>query len=214
MPLDFAILPLAFLASWRSPSYTSREFCTLRLSLVSHEDVAQDPDGSHRRGDVQPHEAGEADLLAARLDLHHVVLARQRELLAADGEVNVGQAGDPAAVDHVLPSHDGRAAEHLVDGGDLGGGAGDEAGAGVGDRLAAAVAERLAADFDGVHLELPVALLRHGRVGERGDEVVGVGAAEQQLDVRQTLPHIMCTRQVDRVNRTSPPTFASGSLLR
>ena len=44
--------------------------------------------------------------------------------------------GDPAAVDHVLPADDRGAAEHLVDPGDLGGGARDEAGARVGDGLA------------------------------------------------------------------------------
>ena len=58
-----------------------------------HEHVAQDPDGSHWRGDVQTHEAREADLLAARLDLHDVVLARRGELLAPDDKVDVGQAG-------------------------------------------------------------------------------------------------------------------------
>ena len=49
--------------------------------------------------------------------------------------------------------------------------------------LAAAVAEALAADLDGVHLELPVALLRHGHVGERGDIVGGVRATEKQLQL-------------------------------
>ena len=43
--------------------------------------------------------------------------------------------GNPGAVDHVLPADDRRAPEHLVDPGDLRGGAGDEAGAGVGDGL-------------------------------------------------------------------------------
>ena len=91
--------------------------------------------------------------------------------------------GDLTAVDHVLAADDGRAAEHLVDPGDLGGGAGDEAGAGVGDGLAAALAEPLAADLDGVHLELPVALLRHRHVGERSHVVGGVGASQQQLQL-------------------------------
>ena len=59
---------------------------------VLHEHVAQDPDGPHGRRDVQPHEAREADLLAARLDPHDVVLARQRKLLPADDKVDVGQA--------------------------------------------------------------------------------------------------------------------------
>ena len=91
--------------------------------------------------------------------------------------------GNPGAVDHVLPADDRRAPEHLVDPGDLGGGAGDEAGAGVGDGLAAALAEPLAADLDGVHLELPVALLRHRHVGERSYVVGGVGATEKQLQL-------------------------------
>ena len=65
----------------------------IRVGPGLHEHVAQDPDGSHWRGDVQTHEAREADLLAARLDLHDVVLARQGELLTPDDKVDVGQAG-------------------------------------------------------------------------------------------------------------------------
>ena len=61
------------------------------VTLHLHEDVPEDPDGSHGWRDVEPHEAGEADLLAARLDPHHVVLARQGKLLPADDEVDVGQ---------------------------------------------------------------------------------------------------------------------------
>ena len=63
------------------------------MGICLHEDVSQDPDGSHGGRDIQPHESREADLLAARLDPHDVVLALQRELLAADDKVDVGQTG-------------------------------------------------------------------------------------------------------------------------
>ena len=58
--------------------------------------------------------------------------------------------GNPGAVDHVLPADDRRAPEHLVDPGDLGGGASDEAGAGVGDGLGAPICDvhRILGSFD------------------------------------------------------------------
>ena len=74
-----------------------------------HEDVSQNPERPHRRRDVHAHESRQADGLSHAGDLHDVVGALQRELLSANGEVDVRQAGDLGAVDHVLAASDGRA---------------------------------------------------------------------------------------------------------
>ena len=71
----------------------------VELSVVwTNEHVSQDPDGAHGRGDVHPHEAGEADLFPHLGDLHDVVIRLQGEIHTADGESDVRETGERGAV--------------------------------------------------------------------------------------------------------------------
>ena len=125
------------------PSESNPVVAHIELSVVgSDENVAQDPDGAHGGGDVESHEAGQADFLAKLGHLHHIVGGREREVHPADVEDDIRQVGQAGAVNDVLATHHGGAAQSLVDGGDLLGGPGDQTGARVCDGLAAARAER------------------------------------------------------------------------
>ena len=71
----------------------------IELCVVgTNEHVSEDPDGSHGRGDVHAHEAGEADLLPHLGDLHDVVIRLQGEIHTADGERDVGEIGKRGTV--------------------------------------------------------------------------------------------------------------------
>ena len=71
----------------------------VKLSVVgTNEDISQDPDWSHGRRNVHPHESRKTDLLAHLRDLHDVVLRLEREVNTTNGEADVRQVGDGGTV--------------------------------------------------------------------------------------------------------------------
>merc|ERR1712012_932566 len=149
--------------------------------VLAQEDVSQDPEAA---GGGQTHEPGQAEGLASLLDLQDVVLALQGVVLAAESEVDDGQAGDLGAVDHALAGQGvDLGTDGLVDGLDVAGGAGDQAGAGVHDGLAAVGAchALVAVDRDTVHVDLPVGGLAQGNVVHLTSVQVLVRSAQNEL---------------------------------
>ena len=71
----------------------------IKLSVVgANEHVPKDPDGSHGRGDVHAHEAGQTDLLPHLGDLHHVVIRLQGEIHSTNSEGDVRQVGERSTI--------------------------------------------------------------------------------------------------------------------
>ncbi len=78
-----------------------------------HEDITQDPDGSHGRWNVQSHESRETDCLSELFDLHDVILRLEVVVLATEDEGNGGELRDGAAVDDVLATDNWSSTENL-----------------------------------------------------------------------------------------------------
>jgi len=75
----------------------------VKLGVVfADENVAQDPQGTIWRGDVDAHKAGQADGLAHLCNAENIVLALQLEGLAAKHELDYGETGDQIARNNVL----------------------------------------------------------------------------------------------------------------
>lgn len=72
----------------------------IELGVVrTHEDVSQDPQRASRRRDVKADEAGEALGLARLRHLEDVLVGREREVLAREGDRHVGHRAHLVAVD-------------------------------------------------------------------------------------------------------------------
>ena len=82
--------------------------------LFSHEDISKNPNGSHGWGNIEAHEAGEADDLPELLDFHDVVVRLEVVVLASEDEGDDRQLVDGAAVDDVLASNDRSSTEKLL----------------------------------------------------------------------------------------------------
>lgn len=81
--------------------------------VLADEDVTHDPERADLRGQVDACKAEDADGLALSGDRNNVVLAREGERHAADGEGDSGHLRDGAAVDKVLA---GSVGQQVADG--------------------------------------------------------------------------------------------------
>merc|ERR1719427_1130671 len=100
-----------FILLMGGPSESNPVVAHIELGVVgSDENVTQDPDVAHGGGDVESHEAGQADFLAELRPLHHIIGGRQREAPPADVEDDIRQVRQAGAVNDVLATHHGGAA--------------------------------------------------------------------------------------------------------
>mmetsp|Transcript_51311 Transcript_51311/g.159019 ORF Transcript_51311/g.159019 Transcript_51311/m.159019 type:complete len:413 (-) Transcript_51311:78-1316(-) len=144
--------------------------------VLAHEDIAHDPEGPAWGGHVDAHEGKEA--LAG--DGEDIVVRAEGEVLAAQGDGEVGEGRLLAAVDGVLLAKDARGPRLLRQCGNHLRGARQEGGAAVDDGVRLAGHGR-AAELHGVKADLPVGLARQRHVDKLARVMRLVNAAEGEL---------------------------------
>lgn len=141
---------------------------------LAQECIAQDGQGTNGLGEVHSHEAADA----GALNLEDVVIGADGEVVAGQGEGEVGQAITLIALHAVLTSEALLGTNLLVQELGHGGGQSNERSAGVKDDASVLELSGVLAKGDGIEVHLPVSLAPKGDVDHLAGVVALVHATE------------------------------------
>ena len=145
--------------------------------VFPEESVTEDDEGTSRLRDVEAHERADA----AALDLKDVVVRADGEVVAGEGEGEVGERVTLLALNGVLAVVTLLGTNLLVEQLSESGGEGNEGSAGVEDGTGVVQRSRLVTEGDLIEVDLPVSLAAEGNLGQLAGVVVLVDTTEQGL---------------------------------
>jgi hypothetical protein len=134
--------------------------------VLSHKDVAQNPQGTRRRWNVHSHETRNALRLTFGCDFHHIIVWSEAIYDTIKGEVNIRHRVHVTTGDDILSVGELERTNGMVDGFGKVGRESKERSAGVDNDLATLIrlatgGDVFALDFKVVHFDLPISLARH-----------------------------------------------------
>lgn len=168
----------------------------VELSVVaSNEHIAQDPEWSIWRWNIDSHETAQADCFSHLIDAQNVVNAFELKWFSTECEFDCRQIWNLVTSNDVLAVDDWSSTDQLIDLFDFIQWSGNQAGACVSDRLASILAEWLVTNHDGVHFELPICFTINWHVSEVAFVVLWIGTTENDF---ATFFALRITIQVER----------------